>query len=100
MITSIEGNTFLFSLVKVNSNDKKELYNFRRSWKTLITEKRLLDLDIALNKIDGNWPVSESINKNNLEISNTKFRLIFAEACKKVSKFALKNCLLKLYIFF
>ena len=75
----------------MDNSQKKDLYDFRRSWKNLFSDKRLLDLDEALNRIDSGWPVTGLTNKNNVKPSSTKFVLIFAELCKKVSKSLLKN---------
>ena len=75
----------------MDNSQKKDLYDFRRSWKNLFSDKRLLDLDEALNRIDSGWPVTGSTNKNNVKPSSTKFVLIFAELCEKVSKSLLKN---------
>ena len=55
------------------------------SWKNLLTDKRLFDLDKALNSLDSGWPVTGSTNKNNVKPSNTNIVLIFAETCKLVS---------------
>ena len=80
---SIKSTNFKSS-IKLNSNQKKDLYDFRVSWKNLLTDKRLFDLDKALNSLDSGWPVTGSTNKNNVTPSSTKITLIFAETCKKV----------------
>ena len=69
----------------MDNSQKKDLYDFRRSWTNIFTDKRLLDLDKALNRIDSGWPVTGSTNKNNAKPLSTNIVLIFAETCEKVS---------------
>ena len=66
----------------MNYKQKKELHKLRVSWKDCFSDTVLLNLDIAMNKLDRGWPCR---TKHKVKQSDPIYNLILSETCKEVS---------------